>query len=86
MQEREERKRSSINNSLNGKADFGHGRADARSQKMLLKLNISLSVHPTSSPASQLQSHVLMGGTHLVLVTVPELEMRCQAKYESLAN
>lgn len=69
-----------VSNNLNREANFDLGRADATSQKMLLKLNISLSTLPTALPPTQ--SNVLLGGIHLALVMmVSEVEMR-SARYE----
>lgn len=57
MQEREESRGSSVSNNLNREANFDLGRADATSQKMLLKLNISLSTLPTALPPNSNQMY-----------------------------
>ena len=57
MQEKDESRGSSISNNLNRKANFGLGRTDAMSQKMLLKLNISLSTLPIALPPNSNQMY-----------------------------
>lgn len=57
MQEKEDSRGSSIRSNLNGEANFRLGRADATSQKMLLKLSISLSILPTALPPDSNQMY-----------------------------
>lgn len=70
MQEREESRGSSVSNNLNREANFDLGRADATSQKILLKTKY-LFVHSANCPPSQLQSNVLLV-TFLALVMMDQ--------------